>query len=787
MAHEITGIPGAFISYVREDAKHVDRLQKILEAAGIRVWRDTAAIWPGQDWKIAIKDAIETGSIAFLACFSENSQRREKSYQFAELTLAAEEMRQRPHDAPWLIPVRFSECEIPHIDLGNNRTLHSLQYVDLFGRTWERGAARLTAVVLSILGTSQAAGKPDDAGQHPPEPPPAHLASPASRRVSAERRKPAGADRTPTLFRKRMELSGAEWIGIFSQARRRIWLIGHSMARVVDLHFSGKVIAERLSAGVDVRLVVLDPFHPGSHLLEVSRQLNEVDLEQKIRNTLRDARNVEDVALQKWNANSAQEMTHVLLAPRLRLGLTQSTIHSSIVIVDDRFLVTPYSHIDEMGDEGLLLDLSASDSQQMALCSSFERDFRWHWEQSRPCPVPTQPTPKVEFRIFNHSKAANLSVSWFRRAQAKPPLPHLAVVFPTYRCLHGSRIKLSALGEEPPQGEFTHLLCPNCMYGPKLNPKNKQEMSAEEFESLLDELVDLSIPIVEISGGGEPLHHPKAAELVDVVNTLARRSKTTQFGLLSNIHSLGTCGFADAIIRAFDYTRWSWPEDAESQPSLRDRYMESIREFDSRRKTLVEQESISSPRLGIKVLATRGNVVRGMNEESPIVELVKDLFDAGVDHVRVRILRSMKNSPSRESLRIAEDDLCRELLNLQRKGLLDGDRTLEIDLKERTVARNYECALSTLICVIDPSGNMRMCWNDMDDAQRAIGNVFADGFRTAWESSRHIGVCESMDPVRVCNSLHGCHCRLIGYQELVEPASEIMREDPRTQFRDNFL
>ncbi len=605
-------------------------------------------------------------------------------------------------------------------------------------------------------------------------------------------RKPAGADRMPMLFRKRMDLSGADWIDIFSQARRRIWLIGHSMARVVDLHYSGEVIARRLSAGVDVRLVVLDPFHPGSHLLEVSRQLNEVDLEGKILTTLSNARTVEDVAFQKWNANSAQETRHDLLAPRLRLGLTQSTIHSSIVIVDDRFLVTPYSHIDEMGDQGLLLDLSASDPQHMALCSSFERDFRWHWERSRPYialvrPVPTQPAPKVEFRIFNHSKAADQSVSWFRRAQARPPLPHLAVVFPTYRCLHGSRIKLSALGEEPPQGEFTHLLCPNCIYGPKLNPKNRQEMPVEEFKSLLDELVNLSIPIVEISGGGEPLHHPKAAELVDVVHTLARRSKTTQFGLMSNIHSLGAFKFADAIIRAFQYTRWSWPEDAETQPSLRDRYMESIREFDSRRKALVEQESISSPRLGIKVLATRRNVVPGTNGEPPIVELVKDLFEAGVDHVRVRTLRSMRNSPVRESLRMAEDDLCREQLNLQRKGLLDRGRTLEIDLKDRTVARNYKCKLSTLICVIDPSGNMRMCWNDMDDAERAIGNVFTDGFRNAWESSRHIKVCKEMDPVSVCNSVHGCHCRLIGYQELVEPASEAMREDPGTRFRDNFL
>jgi DNA-binding transcriptional LysR family regulator len=40
----------AFISYVREDASRVDQIQRRLEAAGIRVWRDTRELWPGEDW-----------------------------------------------------------------------------------------------------------------------------------------------------------------------------------------------------------------------------------------------------------------------------------------------------------------------------------------------------------------------------------------------------------------------------------------------------------------------------------------------------------------------------------------------------------------------------------------------------------------------------------------------------------------------------------------------------------------------------------------------------------------
>ena len=100
----------AFISYVREDSQAVDRLQRVLEAAGIRVWRDTGNLWPGQDWRAVIRRAITGNALAFIACFSRNSVGRERSYQNEELTLAIEQFRQRQPDDSWLIPVRFDDC-----------------------------------------------------------------------------------------------------------------------------------------------------------------------------------------------------------------------------------------------------------------------------------------------------------------------------------------------------------------------------------------------------------------------------------------------------------------------------------------------------------------------------------------------------------------------------------------------------------------------------------------------------------------------------------------------------
>lgn len=123
----------AFISYVREDARQADHLQAALEAAGIPVWRDTTDLWPGEDWRVKIRRAITDDALIFIACFSKNSLARARSYQNEELILAIEELRLRRPDVPWIIPVRFDDCDIPDLDIGRNRTLNALQRADLFG------------------------------------------------------------------------------------------------------------------------------------------------------------------------------------------------------------------------------------------------------------------------------------------------------------------------------------------------------------------------------------------------------------------------------------------------------------------------------------------------------------------------------------------------------------------------------------------------------------------------------------------------------------------------------
>jgi len=138
----------------------IDELQQTLESAGIRVWRDTRDLWPGEDWRERIRSAITSNALVFIACFSRESVARKRSYQNEELVLAVEEMRQRPPSVPWLIPVRLDDCDIPDLDIGGGRRLSSIQHADLFGSGAKNGASRIVSTVLRILrqGSVPAAG-----------------------------------------------------------------------------------------------------------------------------------------------------------------------------------------------------------------------------------------------------------------------------------------------------------------------------------------------------------------------------------------------------------------------------------------------------------------------------------------------------------------------------------------------------------------------------------------------------------------------------------------------------
>jgi len=133
-----------FVSYVREASAQVDQLAANLRQHGIQVWLDRDGIAAGQRWRDAIRKAISEGDL-FIACFSSDYALRDQTYMNEELTFAIDELRQRPTDRSWFIPVSLDGTRIPKRNIGGGETLHDLQSVNL-SRGWDAGVQRIVAV-----------------------------------------------------------------------------------------------------------------------------------------------------------------------------------------------------------------------------------------------------------------------------------------------------------------------------------------------------------------------------------------------------------------------------------------------------------------------------------------------------------------------------------------------------------------------------------------------------------------------------------------------------------------
>jgi formylglycine-generating enzyme required for sulfatase activity len=137
---------GVFISYIRENEDKVNRLCEELRRSRVKVWKDKDNIKPGQYWKDVIRDAIKKGSF-FIACFSKEFNERNRSHMHEELTLAIEELRKRPKDRAWFIPVLFSG-EVPNLTISDGVTLRDIQWVDLSkDQDWDEGIDKILSVI----------------------------------------------------------------------------------------------------------------------------------------------------------------------------------------------------------------------------------------------------------------------------------------------------------------------------------------------------------------------------------------------------------------------------------------------------------------------------------------------------------------------------------------------------------------------------------------------------------------------------------------------------------------
>ena len=135
-----------FLSYCHEDRKEVAKLRDDLLAAGEVVWWDQD-ILPGQNWRWVLRRAVED-AYAVVACFSKETDKRQASGMFPELRNAIDIYRTLAPGNTFLIPVRLSSSQLPHLEIDAVTMLSSLQYIDLFPQSRRaEGIDRLVAAL----------------------------------------------------------------------------------------------------------------------------------------------------------------------------------------------------------------------------------------------------------------------------------------------------------------------------------------------------------------------------------------------------------------------------------------------------------------------------------------------------------------------------------------------------------------------------------------------------------------------------------------------------------------
>lgn len=131
-----------FLSYAHEDESAVNIIREYLEASGISVWMDRESLRAGELWMQTIRAAIRDGAF-FVLCLSKKMVDRPTSVVYREMALALEELKLRPRDHEWFLPLRIEDCSIP-------KEVADFHHVDLFPE-FDSGAIKLVNTILARL------------------------------------------------------------------------------------------------------------------------------------------------------------------------------------------------------------------------------------------------------------------------------------------------------------------------------------------------------------------------------------------------------------------------------------------------------------------------------------------------------------------------------------------------------------------------------------------------------------------------------------------------------------
>lgn len=554
-------------------------------------------------------------------------------------------------------------------------------------------------------------------------------------------------------------------------AKQQLDILGHTLAGVFNR--GKRAILTALVNGARVRVVYLDPYGPYSdQLAQVERQIRkDEDFRRKIVDSIERAYAVKrDLGNQLGQLGFDLTREEIEACRRnLQIACSELIAYVCIQRADGMMLVSQYSNSEEPGVQAPTRELAAH--VHGGLFKFYAGEFERCWARATP----------VEEVLSDNGLRAD-------RARVLAHLPEIQQVYqritPILRNTPRTDRGRSAAvpdGPTPGQGELVHqglpaprmivvlpttscpIVCKNCFTW-RSDFMKRREMSLPLFASILRQARDWGVGSVELSGGGEPLVHPHAQQLLDAANDARANGDGLTVGVLTNgLPLLENEALADSIVR-LTYVRLGFTEhlDDTNREEEQGEFWQALSLLATARAKVG-----TSVRIGVKLLLTSRNADRIHDRVQRLLKLKdKDGRDV-VNHVKVKSIRG-DSKPNNDLIRRVEHDLA--LIRAAYKDTKD----LQIDVKSAEVnAMTHKCWISPIMTVVDPDGHVYLCCNFYEEPDQVrIGSLNPDGrdrFVEFWGGRRHLDVIRKVSAERVCNSPYGANCRLVHYQEMVEP------------------
>lgn len=528
-----------------------------------------------------------------------------------------------------------------------------------------------------------------------------------------------------SFLSKRSFIDPAWWEQFYSEMKnpKEVFLMGQSIAKAFNNPKQTKAFVRWCNNGVKMRIMFLSPENAElSQLQNVGKEMilsladdPTENLKMNIYNTIN---SLEELVISKVNEIDKK--------PRVRYATRD--LPYSIMAVDEEMVVTLYGTGAEGDDQSTLF---INKGKQSDAYRSFKNEFERIW--SKHSKVYPYEDPIVKEYKKDWKKYISL-----RNFDANVPPPRQAIIFPTYRCIQN---------------------CSYCMYKNTRNNDEYEEIKPQFLKNILLQLIDFEVKHIEISGGGEPLEHLKADEIIAFLEEIRREHTDIKLGLLTNGVYLENYDSQRLLFVFNDYIRVSRYEKLGENVRESELYKYKWKKNINSLLNSKRNNTSAKTKIGIKYLLTPNN-------QNNFVQILKeDLNDinlSGVEHFRFTSDRRM------------EDDKITEIEQqiyymITSANLPNFNQTVSISLPNLAYPRNFRCWLSPMNVVIAPDGAVYICCNYLyDKTSKCLGKINPhQDFKSIWRSNRHLELRKKLNRVN-CDRNEYSNCRYAKIQNIFE-------------------